>query len=247
MGGTFAVIAILAALIERTATGRGQQVKSALFENNAFLVSPHMAQFAVTGRPAPPMPARLAAWAIYDVFDTGDGKQIFIAVVTDTQWRVFCEAFGFADLAADATLATNPLRVAARERLLPRLAELFKTMTREEISRRCDAVNIGFAPIRRPDELGDDPQLAGPGAMVEIALGEGRTAAIPALPIEMDGRRLRKRLDIPRVGEHSAEIARELGCTPELIAELIAEGVLGLDGDARPPAPPARISEIASA
>ena len=247
MGGMFAVIAILAALIERTATGRGQQVKSALFENNAFLVSPHMAQFAVTGKPAPPMPARLAAWAIYDVFDTGDGKQIFIAVVTDTQWRAFCEAFGFADLAADATLATNPLRVMARERLLPRLAELFKTLTREEIGRRCDAVNIGFAPIRRPDELGDDPQLACPGAMVEIALGEGRTAAIPALPIEMDGRRLRKRLDIPRVGEHSAEIARELGCTPELIAELIAEGVLGLDGDARPPAPPARISEIASA
>jgi len=243
MGGMFAVIAILAALIERAATGRGQQVKSALFENNAFLVSPHMAQFAVTGRPAPASAARLAAWAIYDVFDTTDGKQIFIAVVTDTQWRAFCEAFGFFDLAADATLATNPLRVAARERLLPRLAELFKTLTREEISRRCDAVNIGFAPIRRPDELGDDPQLACPGAMVEIALGEGRTA----LPIEMDGRRLRKRLDIPRVGEHSAEIARELGCTPELIAELIAEGVLGLDGAARPPAPPARISEIASA
>lgn len=247
MGGMFAVIAILAALIERAATGRGQLVKSALFENNAFLVSPHMAQFAVTGNPAPPMPARLAAWAIYDVFDTGDSKQIFIAVVTDTQWCAFCEAFGLADLAGDATLGTNPLRVAARDRLLPRLADLFRGLTRDEISRRCEAVNVGFAPIRRPDELADDPQLASPGAMVEVALGGGRTAAIPALPIEMEGRRLAKRLDIPRVGEHSDEIARELGCAPKLIAELIAEGVLGVDGpDAAQPAPPARISEIAS-
>jgi crotonobetainyl-CoA:carnitine CoA-transferase CaiB-like acyl-CoA transferase len=119
MGGMFAVIGILAALQERHRTGRGQLVRSALFENNAFLVSPHVAQFAVTGKPATPMPARTSAWGIYDVFETGDDSQIFIAVVTDTQWRAFCEAFGQADLKADATLATNPQRVAGRERLLP--------------------------------------------------------------------------------------------------------------------------------
>ena len=102
-------------------------MRSALFENNAFLVSPHMAQFAVTGMPAPPMPARISAWGIYDVFDTADGNQIFIAVVTDTQWRAFCEAFGLGDLLADAGLATNALRVAARERLLPRLRALLGT------------------------------------------------------------------------------------------------------------------------
>jgi crotonobetainyl-CoA:carnitine CoA-transferase CaiB-like acyl-CoA transferase len=245
MGGMFAVIAILSALLERQRTGRGQLVKSALFENTAYLVSPHMAQFAVTGAPAPPMPARLAAWAIYDVFDTGDDNQIFIAVVTDTQWRVFCEAFALAELAADATLATNPLRVAARERLLPKLRELFKTLTLAEISRRCEAVNIGFAPIRRPDELADDPHLACPGAMVEVALEDGRTTAIPALPIEMNGERLKKRLDVPRVGEHSAAIARELGCDDALIAELIAEGVLGVEGE--PQVSAEKISESASA
>jgi crotonobetainyl-CoA:carnitine CoA-transferase CaiB-like acyl-CoA transferase len=245
MGGMFAVIAILSALMERQRTGRGQLVKSALFENTAYLVSPHMAQFAVTGKPAPPMPARLAAWAIYDVFDTGDDNQIFIAVVTDTQWRVFCEAFGLADLAADATLGTNPLRVAARERLLPKLRERFKTLTLAEISNRCEAVNIGFAPIRRPDELTSDPQLACPGAMVDVALEDGRTTAIPALPIEMNGERLGKRLDVPRVGEHSIAIARELGCDDALIAELIAEGVLGVDGE--PQVRADKISESASA
>jgi crotonobetainyl-CoA:carnitine CoA-transferase CaiB-like acyl-CoA transferase len=169
-------------------------------------------------------------------------------VVTDTHWRAFCEAFGQPDLLADATLATNPQRVAARERMLPLLRDLFKTLTRAEISRVCEAANIGFAPIRRPDELLDDPQLACPGAMIEVALPQGGSTPIPALPIEMNGQRLKKRLDIPRVGEHSADIARELGCEPALIAELIAEGVLGVDG----PAPSAaganvKISEIASA
>jgi crotonobetainyl-CoA:carnitine CoA-transferase CaiB-like acyl-CoA transferase len=249
MGGMFAVIGILAALQERQRTGRGQLVRSALFENNAFLVSPHMAQFAVTGKPATPMPARTSAWGIYDVFDTADGQQIFIAVVTDTQWRAFCEAFGQRALLADATLATNPLRVAARERLLASLRELFKTLTRTEISRVCEAANIGFAPIRRPDELLDDPHLACPGAMVSVALPQGGSTPIPALPIEMDGQRLKKRLDIPRVGEHSTDIANELGCEPKLIEELVAEGVLGVHAaDAEQPAADAndRISEIAS-
>jgi len=250
MGGMFAVIGILAALQDRQRTGRGQLVRSALFENNAFLVSPHMAQFAVTGKPAMPMPARTSAWGIYDVFDTGDGHQIFIAVVTDTQWRAFCEAFGLRALLADATLATNPLRVAARARLLASLRELFKTLSRAEISRVCETANIGFAPIRRPDELLDDPHLAGPGAMVPVALPQGGSTPLPALPIEMDGQRLKKRLDIPRVGEHSADIANELGCEPKLIEELIAEGVLGVHAaDAQQPAAGAndRISEIASA
>jgi crotonobetainyl-CoA:carnitine CoA-transferase CaiB-like acyl-CoA transferase len=152
-------------------------------------------------------------------------------VVTDTHWRAFCEAFGQPAMLGDATLATNPLRVAARDRLLPALRDLFRTLARDEISRICEAANIGFAPIRRPDELRDDPQLAGPGAMIEVALPQGGTTRVPALPLEMNGQRLRKRLDIPRLGEHSAAVARELGCEPGLIAELMAEGILGADTD----------------
>jgi crotonobetainyl-CoA:carnitine CoA-transferase CaiB-like acyl-CoA transferase len=232
MGGMFAVIGILAALIERRRSGHGQLIKSALFENNAFLVAPHMAQFAVTGKPAEPMPARVSAWGIYDVFETGDGKQIFIAVVTDRQWRAFCQAFEQHELLADAALSTNPQRVAARARLLPRLREVFNNFTQAETGRICEQASIGFAPIQRPDELRDDPHLARPGAMVDVTLPDGRTTAIPALPLEMDGQRLSKRLDVPRLGEHSAAIARELGCEPNVIADLIAEGVLGVDAAA---------------
>jgi crotonobetainyl-CoA:carnitine CoA-transferase CaiB-like acyl-CoA transferase len=228
MGGMFAVIGIMGALMERQRRGRGQLIRSALFENNAFLMAPHMAQYAITGKPAGPMPARVSSWGIYDVFDAGDNNQVFVAIVTDRQWRSFCEAFGQGELAADAALTTNTQRVAAREQLIPRLAALFKTMSRDEICRICEAASLGFAPILRPDELFDDPQLQGPGAMIEVTLPQGGTTRLPALPIEMDGRRPGKRLDIPRAGEHSVAIAAELGLDERVITELVAEGILGI-------------------
>jgi crotonobetainyl-CoA:carnitine CoA-transferase CaiB-like acyl-CoA transferase len=228
MGGMFAVIGIMGALMERAHTGRGQRIRSALFENNAFLVSQHMAQFAVTGAAAAPMPTRISSWGIYDVFDTADPSQIFIACVTDTQWRSFCEAFKLADLAADASLATNPQRVAARDRLLPRLREVFGKLMRDEIADICERSGVGYAPIIRPDELFGDPQLQQPGAMIDVTLADGRTMPIPALPLEIDGERFGKRFDIPRAGEHSATIAMKLGCTEDEVRALVAEGVLGV-------------------
>jgi crotonobetainyl-CoA:carnitine CoA-transferase CaiB-like acyl-CoA transferase len=235
MGGMFAVIGIMGALMERARTGQGAMIRSALFENNAFLVSQHMAQYAVTGRAPDPMPTRIASWGIYDVFDTADANQIFIACVTDTQWKSFCRAFSLPELFADDSLATNPQRVAARDRLLPRLRELFGQLTRDEIARICEAAAVGYAPITRPHELFADPQLQQPGAMVELTLPDGRAMPIPALPLEIDGERFGKRLDLPGAGEHSAAIAAELGMSVEEIRALVDEGVLGLAEESRAP------------
>jgi crotonobetainyl-CoA:carnitine CoA-transferase CaiB-like acyl-CoA transferase len=231
MGGMFAVIGILAALHERERTGTGQCVKSALYENVAFLVASSMAQFAVTGKAAAPMPERISAWAVYDVFDTADAQQIFVGVVTDTQWRTFCEVFAQQVLAADVELATNPMRVAARGRLIPLLRELFRTITQAQAVEGCERAKLPYAPIRRPDELFDDPQLNVPGGMVEVAMADGRKARVPALPLEFDNKRLGRRRDIPRLGEHSLEIARELGLDPVLIDALVSDGVLGIESD----------------
>ena len=232
MGGMFAAIGILAALQERTHTGKGQLVKSALFENNMFLVAQHMSQFAVTGKPAAPMPDRISAWAIYDIFETSDREQIFLGVVSDTQWRAFCETFDQPALFADRSLATNPLRVEARARLVPAVREIVARHTRDEIIAACERARLPFAPIMKPEDMFDDPQLSQPGAMVEVTLADGRTISVPALPLELKGRRLERRLDIPRVGEHSAAVAQELGYEPARIARLVADGVLGLDARA---------------
>ena len=242
MGGMFAAIGILAALQERERTGKGQLVKSALFENNMFLVAQHMSQFAVTGKPAAPMPDRISAWAIYDIFETRDREQIFLGVVSDTQWRAFCETFDQPELLADASLATNPLRVEARPRLVPAVRAIVARHTRAEIVAACERARLPFAPIMKPEELFDDPHLSRPGAMVEVTLADGRSIQVPALPLEMKGRRLGRRLDIPRVGEHSAGIAQELGYGPAKIAQLVADGVLGVDGRAEnPPHPPSSL------
>ena len=205
-------------------------MQSALFENNVFLVAQHMTQFAVTGEPAAPMPARISAWGIYDVFATADDQQVFVGVVTDTQWRVFCERFALPDLFADASLATNNQRVHARPWLIPRLREVFLKRTRAEIVSVCEQARLPFAPITKPEELFDDPHLNSPGAMMEISLGDGRTTKVPALPLQMNGRRFGRRLDVPRVGEHGPAIAQELGYTPDAIAALEEEGVLAFGG-----------------
>jgi len=226
MGGMFATIAIMAAVIERGRTGRGQLVKSALFENNAWLVAPHMAQYVVTGKAADPMPARISAWAVYDVFETADDP-MFLGVVTDTQWEIFCKEFALTDLLADPSFSTNAKRVAERERLMPLLRDFFKPLTRAEISRRFERIGLPYAPVTRPHDLFDDPHLTQAGAMVEVTLDDGKTMAIPALPIEMDGQRLGRRLDVPRVGEHTKEIARELGFSAEEVERLIEEKVIG--------------------
>jgi crotonobetainyl-CoA:carnitine CoA-transferase CaiB-like acyl-CoA transferase len=227
MGGTFAAVAILAALVERSRSGVGQLVRSALFENVAWLVSPHMAQRAVTGKASEPMPARISAWAVYDVFDTADGRQIFVAVVSDTQWPGFCRTFHLPELLADPGLATNAQRVAARERFLPRVRAVFRGLTRDEASRLCEEAGLPFAPIQRPDELFDDPHLRTPGGMVELTLEDGSKVPIPALPVELDGRRLGLRREVPHLGQHGVEVARELGYGQAAIEELLAEKVLG--------------------
>src|SRR5215472_3962570 len=146
MGGMFAVIAIQAALRERERTGRGQLVKTALFEATSFLMMQHMVGQAVTGRPPPPMPAREGAWAVYEPFTTADGEQIFVGINSDRHWRRFCEHFNRPDLLADPALKTNEDRVHARPALLPQVAAIVKQHKRAELTEIFERIAIPFSP-----------------------------------------------------------------------------------------------------
>jgi len=231
VGGLFGAIAILAALEERRRTGRGQPVRSALFESCALLVGQHMAQAAATGAPPRPMPDRLAAWGVYDVFDTADG-QSFVGIVTDAQWRRFCEGLGLADLAADPELATNAGRVAGRDRLLPRLRDVFGAMTSAELAGACERLALPFAPIGRPDDLFDDPHLNATGGLLDVLMSAGVMARLPALPVELGGARPGLHRQPPRVGEHTAALLAELGYSDDRIAALAEAGTVVVDAGA---------------
>ena len=197
-GGMFGVIGILAALQRRQRTGKGAEVKCSLFETTAFLVGQHMAQQAVTGEAARPMPVRVSAWAIYDVFDTShENEQLFVGVVSDSQWAAFCKAFALDELAANEKFALNNERVLARDQILPQVRALFGSMTREALVAKLEGIGLPFAPITRPDELFDDPHLNAEGGLVDINIPGGAATRLPALPLEFDGVRMGVRRDVP--------------------------------------------------
>lgn len=225
-GGMFGALGVLAALNERHQTGRGRKVTSSLFETTVFLVGQHMAQYAVTGQAAKPMPERISAWAIYDVFDTKDDEKIFVGVVSDKQWSIFCEKFGRADLAADPDLQNNEQRVDRRESLLPEIKTMFGDYTLADLARKLEDAGLPFAPIARPEDMFEDPHLLASGGLLETVLPEGNTTQLPALPLQIDEDRLGLRLNPPWIGEHTAAILGEIGLSEEEISRLREEGIV---------------------
>ena len=230
MGGLFAAIAVLGALVQRGIHGRGMEVQSALFENNVFLMGQHMLQFAVTGKAATPMPARDNPWAVDDVFTVKDGEQIFLAAVSDAQWNTFCDALGFADLKAEPALATNNLRVQQRPALLKTLGERLRERSAADLSAVMEKAGLPFAPIRRPEDLYDDEHLLASGGLADVRLPDGaragETVKTTLLPFTLAGERLGVRLDPPRLGEHSRELLRSIGVAHDHIDALMERGVV---------------------
>ncbi|SIS08844.1 CaiB/BaiF CoA transferase family protein [Pseudomonas putida] len=229
MGGMFGAIGVLAALNERHSTGRGREVQSALYENCVLLAAQHMQQYVVTGEAAAPMPNRISAWAIYDVFTFAGGEQMFVAATGEGQWHALCRVLGQTALLDDPTLGSNNDRVLQRPRLLAHLAEVFAPLDAGQLAVQLEANGIPFAPIRRPEELFEDPHLLQSGGMAELQLEDGSHTPMPLLPLSLDGQRLQPRRAIARIGEHTRQVMRELGYSDVHIAQLCAAGVLKTD------------------
>jgi crotonobetainyl-CoA:carnitine CoA-transferase CaiB-like acyl-CoA transferase len=202
MGGMFGVIGALAALAERGHTGKGQEVQVGLFENCVLLSAQHMLQYSFTGVASPPMPDRINAWGVFDLFETSDGEQVFLGVVTDTQWAVFGRAFDLGGLAKDPRLASNNLRVQARSWMLPALREIVQRYSASDLQAVFEREGLPYAPIVRPEQLFDDPHLKASGGLADLTLENGETTPVPLLPLLLNGRHLKPRMPIAKVGEH---------------------------------------------
>ncbi|MGI9479047.1 MAG: CaiB/BaiF CoA transferase family protein [Hyphomicrobiaceae bacterium] len=232
LGAAFGIIAAQAALHERTNTGKGQRLSSALFESAVFLMITHMAGFAATGQAQPPMPARKSAWSIYEVFNTADDGSLFIGVTSDQQWQRFAEEFALADLASDPRLETNQMRIDAREWLLPRLHEALKRYELSELMARCERANVSWAPVGRPEDLFADAHLAATNGLLDVVVkgssGAGQTFGLPAMPFEFhDGAdRPGLRGQPPELGADTAEVLRAAGVPDDELRSLAAAKVI---------------------
>ena len=222
-GGMFGAMGVMAALNERHTSGKGQHVSAALFETTVFLVGQHMAQKAVTGEAAAPMPARVSSWAIYQLFDTKDGEKVFVGVVSDGQWKTLCTAFELEHLLDDPELAENRDRVIHKDKFLPQIEAKFKSLTKAELMEKIENLGLPFAPIGKPEEMFDDPHLNARGGLLDMEMEDGGRCKLPALPISLGGKRLGLRLDPPKAGEHTDEILEELGLN---IADLKSAGII---------------------
>jgi crotonobetainyl-CoA:carnitine CoA-transferase CaiB-like acyl-CoA transferase len=230
-GGMFGAIGVFAALRDRDRTGLGQKVETALFETLVYLMGQHLCYAEQSEGPIPPMPERVSAWAIYEIFDCRDGRQVFLGLTTDNHWRRFCTELGWQDFLDDPALATNARRIDAKARIRERLAGFFAGHDQPDILTLLDRVRVPFAPVQRPEDLFRDPHLAATGGLIETTLPDGTKTRLPRLPLLLSGVHFDDVTDPPAVGADTLAILRALGIDEAALAAAASEGAIqGFDG-----------------
>ena len=229
-GGMFGAMGAITALYDRERTGKGTYIKSSLFETTAFIMGQHMAYASLTDGPVPPMPARVSAWSVYKLFETKDDQQVFIGIISEKHWQKFCEALDRREWLEDERLQSNNKRIEQRDWFLPEVDKLIKQYTKEEIIRICDAAGICFAPIARPEDLFEDPQLnQGDYGLLDTVFPGGEKTKMPRIPLQLGSYDLKKRNDPPaKIGADTRQVLASLGYDEEQIKELAENKIVAV-------------------
>ena len=231
---TYGVLAAIAALYDRERTGRGQHIRTGLFESAVFLSAQHVAQASVSGEAPLPMPSRgmgsRLGWGVYQLFPTADERKVFIAITSNAHWERFCREFGLDDLLADPDLDSNAKRCVNRPRVIPRIEVVTRTLTAADLIARLEQARVPFAPLNTPLDVLDDPQLNTSGGLLEVEAANGRAVKVPAAPVASTSFTPSVRRQPPGLGEHTRELLVELGYAPAEIDDLAGRSIVTLDG-----------------
>jgi len=220
MGGLFGAFAVLGALLQRQKDGAGHAIRVGLFENCLLLVAQHMVQFDIEGREAPPMPEREFSWPVYDIFETREGRQIFIGAVTEGQWVTLCDILGLDRLKDDPRLQKRMDQIEARDWTIPIVADAVKQRGFEELIAAFEPAGVPFSPIHRPAEMYQDPHVNRPGGLYTSRLPEGQTYRAPGFPFEVDGMAPDPYgVDIADIGDDTEAVLGTLGIDSDSIAK----------------------------
>ncbi|HEX2438497.1 MAG TPA: CaiB/BaiF CoA-transferase family protein [Methylomirabilota bacterium] len=226
----YGVMTVLAALHQRARTGRGQKITSGLFETTVFWVGQWLASYGATGEPSVPLPelrqGTRMGWGIYQLFTAADGEEVFIGITSNAHWERFCTEFALPDLLADERLNDNGKRVAARGWLPARIAEEVRKYPSTELSERLERARIPYAPLRRPDQLVDDPHLNASDQWMVTPLPGRPPAKLPKLPVRSTAFEFGLRRPAPKLGEHTREVLSEFGLSKDQIDALASRRVI---------------------
>ncbi|HZR11524.1 MAG TPA: CaiB/BaiF CoA-transferase family protein [Myxococcales bacterium] len=224
--GMYAATAVLAALVQRERSGRGQHIDLALLDVQVAMLANQAQNFLVTGE----NPLRLGnghpSIVPYQSFATRDGH-IVIAVGNDAQFRRLCAAAGCPGLADDARFATNAGRVRNRDALLPMLAQSIATRTSREWIEALEAATVPCGPINSLKEVFADPQVVERGMRVDARDAVSGTVPLVRSPIRLSETPVQTGVGPPALGEHTDEVLTGLlGMTPAEVDALRARRIV---------------------
>ena len=216
--GVWAALGIVAALLERTTTGRGRDVGVALFDTALSLVAYQLTAALRSGEVPGRHGTAFPLIAPYEVFATADGE-LMIAAANDRLFRTLCERIGRPELADDPRFATNPDRLAHRDALLPLVRERLRAQSSSYWLEQLRGIPV--APVQDLVEVGAHAQTEASGMLQEVG---GVRSVAP--PLEVDAERLRHEQPPPLLGEHSRDVLREIGYDDAAIERLRREGII---------------------
>jgi crotonobetainyl-CoA:carnitine CoA-transferase CaiB-like acyl-CoA transferase len=222
VAGIYAAFGVAVALCERKQSGRGQHVQTSLLETLVSLLSLQAARYLLAGEIPGPAGNHHPLIVPTGTFEAKDGH-VNLAVGTEAQWRRLCEVVSQPDLADDPRFCSFQMRVEHRRELLEILNAQFKERPRAEWLKRLEDGDIAAGPVYRIDEVFQDPQVLATGMIQEIPHPTIETLRMVGFPVKLSRTPPTLALYPPRYGEHTEEILRELGCSPEEIAAVRSE------------------------
>ncbi|WP_292932213.1 CaiB/BaiF CoA-transferase family protein [Noviherbaspirillum sp.] len=226
MTGMYATIGVMAALAHRDRTGEGQYIDMALLDVQVAMLANMNTNYLASGNPPKRWGNAHPNIVPYQTFATSDGH-IIVAVGNDGQYRRFVEAGERPELAIDERFATNPMRVRHRDTLVPILAEMVKTRTKQQWIDALEAAGVPCGPINNLDEVFDNPQVQARAMRVDLPHPTGGDVMLVGSPIKMSETPPRYDMPPPMLGQHTQEVLAEmLGQSTEQIAALREKGVI---------------------
>jgi crotonobetainyl-CoA:carnitine CoA-transferase CaiB-like acyl-CoA transferase len=210
--GVYAVIGILAALARREQTGRGGLVDTALLDSQVGVLANQALNYLVSGEPPQRIGNAHPNVVPYQVFPVADGH-VIIAVGNDRQFAKLCQVLGEPSLSDEPDYRSNSDRLNNRPALIARLAPLTAKFARDDLLAQLEAVQVPSGPINMLDQVFANPQVVHRQMRIDPASASAAAGAIPGVrtPIMLDGEAMAAAQPSPRLGEHTADILREIG------------------------------------